>query len=85
MAWLKEADRYHRRGVTHMTVQQDLEKAVASAESAQGTYLTFSSATQDQTNQQMFKTMAGDMQRHIDTLRDRLSYVTDNNPMNKQS
>jgi rubrerythrin len=71
--------------MTDMTVQQDLEKAVAAAESAQGTYLTFSSATQDQTQQQMFKSMAEDMQRHVDTLRDRLGYVTENNPMNQQS
>lgn len=67
-----------------MTVKQDLEKAVATAESAQGTYLTFASATQDQSQQQMFKTMAQDMQRHVETLRDRLNYVNDNNPMNQQ-
>jgi rubrerythrin len=67
-----------------MTVQQDLEKAVASAESAQGTYLSFASATQDKTQQQMFKSMAEDMQRHIDQLKERLDYVTQNNPLNQQ-
>lgn len=68
-----------------MTVKQDLEKAVASAESAQGSYLTFASATQDKAQQQMFKSMAEDMERHIEQLRDRLCYVTDNNPLNQQS
>jgi rubrerythrin len=68
-----------------VTVQQDLEKAVAAAESAQGCYLTFASATQDQSQQSMFKSMAEDMQRHVEQLRDRLAYVTENNPMNKQN
>lgn len=68
-----------------MTVQQDLQKAVAAAESAQGSYLTFASATQDQAQQQMFKSMAQDMERHIEQLRDRLTYVSDNNPLNQQS
>lgn len=67
-----------------MTVQQDLQKAVASAESAQGSYLTFASATQDQSSKQMFQSMADDMQRHIDQLKGRLNYVTQSNPMNQQ-
>lgn len=68
-----------------MTVQQDLEKAVAAAESAQGCYLTFATATQDKSQQSMFKSMADDMERHIEQLRDRLTYVSDNNPLNQQS
>ena len=67
-----------------MTVQQDMQKALASAESAQGSYLTFASATQDQSAKQTFQMMADDMQRHANQLKDRLNYLTQNNPMNQQ-
>lgn len=67
-----------------MTVQQDMQKAVASAESAQGSYLTFASSTQDQSAKQMFQSMADDMQRHIDQLKGRLQYLTESNPLNQQ-
>lgn len=67
-----------------MTVQQDMQKAVASAESAQGNYLTFASSTQDQSAKQMFQSMADDMQRHIDQLKSRLHYLNENNPLNQQ-
>lgn len=69
-----------------MTVQQDLEKAVAAAQSALGTYSVFSTSTQDQSAKQMFKDMSKDMQRHVDMLNSRLTYVTQNNDLNpKQS
>jgi rubrerythrin len=67
-----------------MTVQQDVQKAVAAAESAQGSYLMFSQGTQDQSAKQMFQTMADDMQRHIDQLNGRLTYLTQSNPLNQQ-
>lgn len=67
-----------------MTVQQDMQKAVASAESAQGSYLTMSNATQDQTAKQMFQSMAQDMERHIGQLKGRLEYLTQNNALNQQ-
>jgi rubrerythrin len=67
-----------------VTVQQDLQKAVASAEAAQGSYLSMSNATQDQTAKQMFQTMSDDVQRHIEQLKGRLNYVETNNPMNQQ-
>lgn len=68
-----------------MTVQQDMQKAVAAAEAAQGSYLMFSNATQDQSAKQMFGSMADDMQRHIDQLRGRLNYLTQSNQLNQQS
>ncbi len=67
-----------------MTVQQDIQKAIASAEAAQGSYLVFANATQDQNAKQMFQSMADDMQRHIQQIKGRLDYLTQNNPMNKQ-
>ncbi|KLU66538.1 MULTISPECIES: DUF1657 domain-containing protein [Desulfosporosinus] len=66
-----------------MTVQADLEKAVAAAQSALGTYETFSTSTLDESAKQMFKEMSSDMQRHVTQLRGRLAYVTQNNSMNK--
>lgn len=65
-----------------MTVQQDLQKALASAKSAQGTYATFSNSTQDQTAKQMFQQMEQDMARHIAQLNSRLGIV-DQNPLNE--
>lgn len=67
-----------------MTVQQDVQKAVAAAESAQGSYLMFANSTQDQSAKQMFQSMADDMQRHIDQLKGRLNYLNQSNPMNQQ-
>ena len=66
-----------------MTVQQDLQKAVASAQAALGTYSMFAESTQDQSAKQMFKDMSKDMQRHIDMLNSRLNYVTQNNNLNQ--
>lgn len=66
-----------------MTVQQDLQKCVASAQAAMGTYSMFAESTQDQTAKQMFKDMSKDMQRHLDMLNGRLGYVTQNNDMNQ--
>jgi len=66
-----------------MTVQKDLQKAVAAAESAKGTYATFEQSTDDQTAKQMFMQMAQDMDRHISQINSRLS-VTAQNQLNKQ-
>lgn len=66
-----------------MTVQKDLQKAVAAAESAKGTYATFSQSTDDKTAQQMFQQMTQDMDRHISQLNSRLG-VTAQNQLNNQ-
>lgn len=66
-----------------MTIQSDLEKAVATAQSALGSYETFASSTQDESAKSMFKDLSNDMQRHVGVLKGRLNYVTENNPMNK--
>ena len=67
-----------------MTVKKDLEKAVAAAESAKGTYATFASSTEDTTAQQMFEQMSQDMDKHITQLNSRLS-VSAQNPLNESS
>ena len=66
-----------------MTVQKDLQKAVAAAESAKGTYASFGQSTEDQTAKQMFTQMAQDMDRHICQLNSRLG-VTAQNQLNNQ-
>ncbi|MBO8128550.1 MAG: DUF1657 domain-containing protein [Peptococcaceae bacterium] len=67
-----------------MTVQQDLQKAVAQCQSLLGTYQVAASNTQDQMAQKMFQELSQDMQRHIDHLNNRLSYLEKNNPMYQQ-
>jgi rubrerythrin len=66
-----------------MTVQQDLKKAVAAAQSALGTYSTFSLSTQDQSAKAMFEELTKDAQRHVVMLNNRLAYVEQSNPMNQ--
>lgn len=61
-----------------MTVQKDLKKALAAAESAKGTYAAFSEATDDQSAQQMFLQMSHDMDRHISQINGRLGVVAQN-------
>jgi Protein of unknown function (DUF1657). len=67
-----------------MTVKSDLEKALAQAEAAGGSYATFASSTDDPTAKQMFQQMERDMRRHIEMLSGRLSYVNSNNNLNQQ-
>ncbi|CUH96227.1 hypothetical protein P22_2316 [Propionispora sp. 2/2-37] len=61
-----------------MTVKKDLEKALAAAESAKGTYATFAAATDDQNAQQMFQQMSQDMERHIANINSRISSTAEN-------
>jgi L-lactate utilization protein LutC len=61
-----------------MTVKKDLEKALAAAESAKGTYATFAASTDDQTAKQSFQQMAQDMDQHISAIRTRLNATAEN-------
>jgi rubrerythrin len=56
-----------------MTVKKDLEKALAAAESAKGTYAIFAASTDEQNAQQMFQQMSQDMDRHIANINSRIS------------
>lgn len=67
-----------------MTVKSDIKKAIASAESAKGTYAMFAESTDDTTAKQMFQQMEQDMQRHVDMLNNRLNYITENNTLYQQ-
>jgi rubrerythrin len=61
-----------------MTVKKDLEKAVAAAQSAKGTYAAFATSTDDQGAQTMFEQMSQDMDRHIAQLNSRLQSTAEN-------
>jgi rubrerythrin len=64
-----------------MTVQSDLKKAAASAQSLLGSYATFAESTDDQSAKQMFNSLAQDMKKHVNTINSRLNYLESNNPM----
>ena len=68
-----------------MTVENDLQKAIASAQSALGSYQTFAESTQDPAAKQMFQSMAQDMERHVNQLNARKDYLSNRNPMNNQN
>lgn len=71
-------------GGSTMTVKKDLEKAIAAAESAKGTYAAFASSTDDQNAQTMFNQMVSDMDRHVAQLNSRLSTTAENKLNNNQ-
>lgn len=68
-----------------MTVQSDLKKAIAAAESAKGSYATFAESTEDQMAKSMFQQLSQDMDNHIYQLTSRLDYLSQNNPLNQGS
>lgn len=67
-----------------MTVQSDLKKAIAAAESAKGTYAMAAESTEDQTAKQKYEQMKSDMDNHLMFLNNRVSYLDNNNSLNQQ-
>lgn len=65
-----------------MTVRADLERSIAIAESAQGTYLLFAVDSEDDRAKQVFQDMAEDMQRHVQILQSRIDYLNQYNQLN---
>jgi len=58
-----------------MTVKSDLEKAVASAEGARGTYLVAAASTEDATAKQKYEEMAMNIESHVSYLNSRIDYL----------
>lgn len=56
-----------------MPVQSDLQKAIAAAQAAKGTYAMFAQSTDDQTAKQIYTQMSQDVDEHINQLQTRLS------------
>jgi rubrerythrin len=67
-----------------LTVQSDLQKAIASCEAAKGSYATMALSTEDQSAKSMFNEMKSDIDKHINYLNSRLSYLNQNNQLNQQ-
>lgn len=67
-----------------MTIESDLQLALARAEQLKGSYAVFAGSTQDPDAKKMYRQLHQDMQRHVDSLYQRISYVTNNNPAYKQ-
>ena len=65
-----------------MTVKSDLEKAIASAESAKGTYLMAAQSTDDQSAKQRYEQMANDISTHVSYLNSRVQYLSSSNSLN---
>ncbi|NLX01325.1 MAG: DUF1657 domain-containing protein [Syntrophomonadaceae bacterium] len=59
-----------------MTVQSDLNKAIASAQAAKGTYLMAAESTEDQSAKDRYQQMASDMDVHLEYLSSRLDYLS---------
>lgn len=55
--------------------KKQLESGIATVESLQGTYLLFASSTQDPHAQQMYKTMADDVTKHLTDLHNLLDQM----------
>lgn len=66
-----------------MTVKSDLQKAVASAQSAKGTYLMAAQSTQDSSAQQRYEAMAADIDSHMSYLNSRLQYLDSSSDLNQ--
>jgi rubrerythrin len=67
-----------------MTVQSDLQKAVAACESAKGTYHVMSLSTEDQSAKGMFNEMCNDLDKHLSYLNSRLNYINQSNSLNQK-
>lgn len=65
-----------------MTVKSDLQKAVASAESAKGTYLMAAQSTEDATAKQKYEEMAMNIDSHVTYLNSRIDYLNGSNIAN---
>lgn len=65
-----------------MTVQSDLQSAIASCESAKGTFAMMAQSTEDEQVKQKFKQMVTEVDGHVQFLSGRLDYVNENNLLN---
>lgn len=69
--------------VINMTVQSDLQKAVAACEATKGSYKVMAQSTQDQSAKQMYNEMSSDLEKHLNYLNSRLNYVSQSNELNQ--
>lgn len=65
-----------------MTVQSDIQKAIASCEAAKGSYAMMAQSTEDTQAKQMYTIMKADIDRHLQYLNGRMTYLNDGNQLN---
>lgn len=65
-----------------MTVERDLERALAMTHQAQGTYALWAADTEDENAREVYQGMARDMERHAAILESRLQYLNHYNQLN---
>jgi rubrerythrin len=65
-----------------MTVQSDIQKAIASCEAAKGSYAMMAQSTEDTQAKQMYNIMRADIDRHLQYLNGRMTYLNDGNQLN---
>lgn len=68
-----------------MTVTTELEQALAYCEVLRGNYILMGQSSEDQQAKKTFSNMQTELEQHILFLKDRLEYLNQNNPMNRQS
>lgn len=73
------------KGGIKLTVKSDLQKALASAKSTEGTYSMFAESTEDQTAKQMFQQMANESARQVQMIQNRLDYLNSQTPTLEQN
>jgi bacterioferritin (cytochrome b1) len=66
-----------------LNAQEDLIKAVGAAQSALETFKGYSHSNLDNASKQIFKELAINMERHVDLLAGRLTYINQDNNMEK--
>ncbi|MDR7855977.1 DUF1657 domain-containing protein [Tissierella sp.] len=67
-----------------MTVQSDLQQAIASCEAMKGSYSMMAQATEDNQAKNMFNRMGTEVESHLQFLNTRLDYLNQNNTLNQQ-
>lgn len=71
------------KGGDLLTVQSDLQQAIAACQSAVGSYASMAQATEDQQVKQQFEQMKCEVDNHLQFLEDRLNYLDQHNPLNQ--
>lgn len=66
-----------------MTVQSDLQQAIAACQSTIGCYATMANATDDPQAKQMYNKMETEVNSHLQYLEGRLEYLNQHNELNQ--
>jgi hypothetical protein len=82
--YLNRKDKKITEGGENLTVGTQVEKAIASVQSVSASMKTFALETQDQQAKQMFQQLAQTFDGALDTLKQRQTYIEQQEPQYKQ-